>query len=134
MARKIKALGLADDVVMTGYVSDEDLVIFYNLADVFVHPSLYEGFGLPPLEAMACGTPVLTSNVSSLPEVVGEAAVLFDPLNVKSLADGLTRILSDEVLRMELKRKGIERVQKFSWADTVSRTIKVYESVGSGKG
>ncbi len=124
---KITELGLSADMLMTGHLSDEDLVVFYNLADVFVYPSLYEGFGLPPLEAMACGTPVLTSNVSSLPEVVGDAALLVDPLDVKTIAEGVRRLVEDQPLREQLRGKGLLQVKKFSWQDTVKRTNEAYE-------
>src|SRR5204862_6044922 len=92
-----------------GYLPEATLAVMYRLAGVFVFPSLYEGFGLPPLEAMASGTPVVTSNVSSLPEVAGDAAVLVDPYDPTAIADGIYRVLTDEQLRREMRRKGLDR-------------------------
>jgi glycosyltransferase involved in cell wall biosynthesis len=94
-----------------------------------VFPSLYEGFGLPPLEAMASGTPVVTSNVSSLPEVVGDAAILVDPYNAESIADGILSVLRSTHLRDELSKRGLERVKAFSWARSVQRVREVYGEV-----
>src|SRR6185436_2269371 len=99
------------------------------LASVFVFPSLYEGFGLPPLEAMAAGAPVVTSNVSSLPEVVGDAALLIDPMDPGAIAAGMARVLTDPALRAELVRRGFERVKAFSWDRSVARTREVYAEV-----
>jgi glycosyltransferase involved in cell wall biosynthesis len=114
-----------------GYVPDDTLAILYRLAAVFVFPSLYEGFGLPPLEAMASGTPVVTSNVSSLPEVVGDAAVLVDPYRVDSIVEGVRRVLLDPQLAAELRKKGVARAREFSWEQSVSRTHDIYTLVGS---
>ncbi len=91
-----------------GYLPDDTLAILYRLAAVFVFPSLYEGFGLPPLEAMASGTPVVTSNVSSLPEVAGDAALLVDPYDIDSIVDGIRRVLTDSTLAAEMRRKGLD--------------------------
>jgi len=99
----------------------------YSGALAFVYPSLYEGFGLPPLEAMACGTPVLTSNVTSLPEVVGDAGLLVDPYNVEAIAHGIRRLVEDSALREELKRKGLERAKQFTWERTAELTWAVLE-------
>jgi glycosyltransferase involved in cell wall biosynthesis len=112
-----------------GYLPDDTLAILYRLAAVFVFPSLYEGFGLPPLEAMACGTPVVTSNVSSLPEVTGDAAVLVDPYDVQSITDGIAKVLSDPALREDLRMKGIARARTFSWERSVARTREIYQEV-----
>jgi len=98
---------------------------------VFVFPSLYEGFGLPPLEAMAAGAPVITSNVSSLPEVVGDAALLIDPMDAGAIADAMARVLGDEALRAELVRRGHERVKAFSWDRSVARVREVYRELGA---
>ena len=98
----IDKLNIRDDVVFTGYVQDEDLPALYNAADLFVYPSLYEGFGLPPLEAMACGTPVITSNTSSLPEVVGDAGIMIDPYDVDKLADAMHEVLYNDRLREDI--------------------------------
>ena len=100
--------------------------MLYRLASVFVFPSLYEGFGLPPLEAMAAGAPVITSNVSSLPEVVGDAALLIDPMDAGAIADAMARVLGDAALRAELIRRGHERVKAFSWERSVARMREVY--------
>jgi glycosyltransferase involved in cell wall biosynthesis len=112
-----------------GYVPDKTLAVLYRLASVFVFPSLYEGFGLPPLEAMASGTPVVTSNLSSLPEVVGDAAVLVDPYSAESIAEGILSVLRSTHLRGELSKRGLERVKAFSWARSVQRVREVYGEV-----
>jgi glycosyltransferase involved in cell wall biosynthesis len=114
-----------------GYLPEETLAVMYRLAGVFVFPSLYEGFGLPPLEAMASGTPVVTSNVSSLPEVAGEAAVLVDPYDPVAIADGVFRVLTDEQLRKDLSRRGVARAGMFSWEQSVRRVRKIYGEVGA---
>jgi glycosyltransferase involved in cell wall biosynthesis len=114
-----------------GYLSDETLGILYRLAAVFVFPSLYEGFGLPPLEAMACGTPVVTSNLSSLPEVTGGAAELVDPYDVGSIVSGIQRVLNDPALAAQMRRKGLARAREFSWEQSVRKTREVYEAVGT---
>ena len=125
----IDKLNLQKDVIFTGYVLDEDLSALYNAADLFVYPSLYEGFGLPPLEAMACGTPVITSNTSSLPEVVGDAGIMVDPYDVDRLADAMHKVLSNDGLREDMIKKGLERAEMFSWEKTARETLKVYEEV-----
>jgi glycosyltransferase involved in cell wall biosynthesis len=112
-----------------GYLPEETLAVMYRLAGVFVFPSLYEGFGLPPLEAMASGTPVVTSNVSSLPEVAGDAAVLVDPYDPQAIADGIYRVLTDEKLRRTLIHKGIARAGQFSWEQSVRRVRQIYGEV-----
>jgi glycosyltransferase involved in cell wall biosynthesis len=113
-------------------VPDETLAALYRMASVFVFPSLYEGFGLPPLEAMAAGAPVVTSNVSSLPEVVGDAALLIDPLDPNAIADAIVRVLTDASLRADLIRRGYERVKTFSWERSVARVREVYADVARG--
>ena len=122
LRRAVHSHKLHKHVRFLGYLADETLAILYRLASVFVFPSLYEGFGLPPLEAMASGTPVVTSNVSSMPEVTGDAAVLVDPYNVESIVDGIARVLTDPALAAELRRKGIARAREFSWERSVERT------------
>ena len=112
-------------VHFTGYVSDEHLPALYSGAMAMIYPSLYEGFGLPPLEAMACGTPVVTSNNSSLPEVVGRAAILVDATDDASIAHGIVRILRDELLREELSAIGLERAAQFHWDSTAQQTLDV---------
>jgi len=112
-----------------GYLPDRTLAILYRLASVFVFPSLYEGFGLPPLEAMASGTPVVTSNVSSMPEVAGDAALLVDPYDVGAIACAIGRVLTDPALAAELRRKGLARAREFSWERSVLKTLDVYRRV-----
>jgi glycosyltransferase involved in cell wall biosynthesis len=119
LRRRVELSGVRQDVRFFGFVPDETLAALYRLASVFAFPSLYEGFGLPPLEAMACGTPVVTSNVSSIPEVVGDAAVQVDPYDQTAIADGLERVLADGALREALIARGYERVQHFSWERSV---------------
>lgn len=128
-----EALNLQKDVIFPRYLLKEDLVKFYNLADLFVYPSLYEGFGLPPLEAMACGCPVITSNTSSLPEVVGDAGVMVNPYDVDELTNKMYEVLTDEGLKKELSKKGLERAKLFSWRKTAEETWKVYEMVYYGE-
>jgi glycosyltransferase involved in cell wall biosynthesis len=112
-----------------GFVPDKTLAVLYRLASVFVFPSLYEGFGLPPLEAMASGTPVVTSNVSSLPEVVGDAAILVDPYRAEAIADGILQVLRSTHLRDDLRRRGLERVKAYSWRRSAERVREVYGDV-----
>ena len=112
-----------------GYLSDELVALFYSKADVFVYPSYYEGFGLPVLEAMTLGTPVITSNTSSLPEVAGDAAILIDPNNINQLADAILQVISDSQVRQKLIEKGKERAKLFSWERTASETINAYKSL-----
>ena len=132
LRRAVHRHKLHKHVRFLGFQSDETLSVLYRLAAVFVFPSLYEGFGLPPLEAMASGTPVVTSNVSSLPEVAGDAAVLVDPYDVAAIQDGIKRVLTDPVLREELRRKGLQRAREFSWERSVARTREIYlEAAGA---
>ena len=114
-----------------GFQPMETLAAFYRLARVFVFPSLYEGFGLPPLEAMACGAPVVTSNVSSLPEVAGGAALLVDPYDEEAIAAGIVRAVTDEALRADLIARGRERARSFSWAQSVRRIHEIYMEVAN---
>jgi glycosyltransferase involved in cell wall biosynthesis len=127
-------LGIADQVVLTNYVSDDELAALYRMAAVEFFPSLYEGFGMPVLDAMLCGVPVVTSNVSSLPEVAGDAALLVDPLNVDEMADALTRVLEDETLRAEMRAKGLAQASAFSWEKAANVFHQVYETVGKPDG
>jgi glycosyltransferase involved in cell wall biosynthesis len=126
-------LSIEKNIIFAGNLTDPEVVALMNAADVFVFPSLEEGFGLPPLEAMACGTPVVTSNVSSLPEVVRDAALLVDPENVEGIAFAIERVLTDEKLREELIKKGFERVKRFSWEKTARETLEIYKSVAEIK-
>ena len=132
LRRLVHRFQLHPHVRFFGFVQEETLAALYRLASVFVFPSLYEGFGLPPLEAMAAGTPVVTSNVSSLPEVVGDAALLIDPMDAGAIADAMARVLSDEALRADLIRRGRERLSAFSWERSVARTREVYGEAVSG--
>jgi len=115
---------------MTGFVDDADLPALYSAAEVFAFPSLYEGFGLPVLEAMACGTPVVTSDLSSLPEVAGDAALLIDPLDVEALADALWRLTSESQLRQQLIQAGRTRAGQFTWRKAALQLLDVYRRVG----
>jgi glycosyltransferase involved in cell wall biosynthesis len=117
----------AEDVILTGYVTDEDLPALYRTATAFVYPSLFEGFGLPPIEAMACGTPVVTSNTSCLPEVTGEAALLIDPLDEQQIADALLRIVGDSDLRTRLRAAGLEQAKRFTWREAAEKTLRLYQ-------
>jgi glycosyltransferase involved in cell wall biosynthesis len=126
--KQVYQLGLADSITFADASSNESLAELYRGAHAFLFVSFYEGFGLPPLEAMACGTPVLTSNVCSLPEVVGDAAILVDPYDVDAIADGIRRIAGETDLRTELKRKGLAQARKFSWDQTACKTRQVLEA------
>jgi len=123
---RVEELGLTGDVLFPGYIPPDELPLWYNAAELFVYPSLYEGFGLPPLEAMACGTPVITSNVSSLPEVVGEAGLTVDPMDSEGLAEAMSQVLSDEALRQSMRERGLDRAARFSWAEAARETAEVY--------
>jgi len=123
---KVEALELDEEVVFPGYVMNDELSLWYNAATVFSYPSVYEGFGLPVLEAQACGTPVLTSNTSSLPEAAGDGALMVDPYDVEELAAGLDRLLTDEPLRHELRERGLAHARQFSWPRTARETACVY--------
>lgn len=120
---------LGEAVVLTGYVPAQDLPLLYNASDIFAYPSLYEGFGLPVVEAMACGTPVLTSNVSCLPEIAGNAAHFVDPYNEAAIAGALGRMAADDAYRGELAARGLLRAKQFSWERTAEQTRLVYEKV-----
>ncbi len=126
---RVAELGLADSVVFPGFVPAAELPWWYRAADVFVYPSLFEGFGLPVLEAMACGAATITSRTSSLPEVAGEAAVLVDPEDTAALADALSRVLADRALAESLQAAGPRQAAQFSWRRTASETAQVYREV-----
>lgn len=113
----------ASDIIFTGFIANQDKLYVYNLASVFVYPSFYEGFGFPPLEAMACGLPAITSNVSSLPEVVGDGAIMVDPYNADEITQAMDLCLSNEDLRSELREKGLTQAKKFSWQKTAKETL-----------
>ena len=125
----VERLGLSHQVVFPGYVAEADLPLVYNLASLLAYPSLYEGFGLPPLEAMACGVPVVCSNSSSLPELVGNAALMVAPEDTDGLAAALRLALEDETLRQSLRDKGLERAQLFTWTAAAQRLLEAYSSL-----
>lgn len=127
--RELKKSPYSSRILTLSYVNGRDLPSLYSAADVFVFPSFYEGFGLPPLEAMACGTPVITSNVSSLPEVVGNSGVLINPFDEKDIATGMIRVLENETIKDRLSRAGIERAKEFNWDNTAKATIDVYNKI-----
>ena len=126
---RIAKAGIGQHVLFSGIVSDERLIDLYQHATVFVFPSRYEGFGLPVLEAMACGCPVICSNASSLPEVAGEAALLRDPEDVEGFAEEMKRVLMDGGLRQRLRERGLSQAAKFPWSRTAHETIAVYRHV-----
>jgi glycosyltransferase involved in cell wall biosynthesis len=123
---RVEELDLTGDVLFPGYIPPDELPLWYNVAELFVYPSLYEGFGLPPLEAMACGTPVIASNVSSLPEVVGKAGLTVDPMDSKGLAEAMNQVLGDEALRQSMRERGLARSSRFSWVKAARETVEVY--------
>lgn len=125
--RKVRDLRLEDDVIFTGYVPDEDLPALYNLADLFVYPSLYEGFGLPVVESMACGTPVVASDSSSIPEIVGDAALLAPPTDVEALASAMERALTDLALRDHMRASGLAQATNFTWRKAAESLVNVYQ-------
>lgn len=122
---------LASKILFPGFIPQEELPIFYNACDAFVYPSLYEGFGLPPLEAMSCGTPVITSNITSIPEVVEDSGILINPYNENELTEALEKLLNDENLRRTFGEKGLKQASKFSWQETAKKTCEAYEKVFS---
>jgi glycosyltransferase involved in cell wall biosynthesis len=125
---RIRERGLGSDVILTGRVDDADLPAIFNAAEIFAYPSVYEGFGLPPLEALACGTPVLCSDASSLPEVVGDAGILIPPNDLDAWVYELDRLLSDEGARRDVGRRGPERASTFTWEEAGRRTLEVYRA------
>jgi glycosyltransferase involved in cell wall biosynthesis len=129
---QLQRLKLDGSVVFTGPVSNADLAALYRGALAFVFPSLYEGFGLPPLEAMACGVPVLTSNVCAIPEVVADAALLVDPRSTDAIAQGLTRIVEDSALRDSLRHKGFRRAKAFTWDQTAGKVQEILQKAIAG--
>lgn len=128
----VDELSLHEDVLFPGFVPDEELPALYSAADVLVTPSFYEGFGLPALEAMACGAPVIVSDVSSLPEVVGDAGVRIDPRDEAGLADALLRVVQDSALRAALRAAGLERARQFTWEGAARELLSVYARLGRG--
>jgi glycosyltransferase involved in cell wall biosynthesis len=124
-------LGLENVVCFPGSIDEEDIPDLYRGAELFVFPSLYEGFGLPVLEAMRCGVPVIASNVSAIPEVAGDAALLIDPHNVDSLSDAIWQVVHDTTLRQSLQSKGVLQAQRFSWEAVAQQTLDLYMTLGS---
>jgi glycosyltransferase involved in cell wall biosynthesis len=131
---RVEDLDLTDEVRFVGYVPAEELPWWYNAADLFVYPSLYEGFGLPPLEAMACGTPVVSSTVSSLPEVVGSGGLLVDPTDTEALASAMKRLVTDKDTHDSLRAAGLAQAQAFSWQEAAKRTVDSYRRVLATEG
>ena len=129
LQRQIDELDLHNEIIFLDQVTDQELVELYALADVYVFPSLYEGFGLPPLEAMACGTPVVCSNSASLPEVVGDAAMMVDPLDTGAMANAIASILKSNTLQDELMHRGLKQAKQFTWKKTAQRTLNVYQTL-----
>jgi len=123
-----KRMGISENVIFLGHISEEEVVKIYHMADVFAYPSAYEGFGYTPLEAMACGVPVVTSNASSIPEVVGDAAILIDPNNDKEICDAISRVLDDDKLRNKMVEKGIIQANKFGIQRFSENILKIYRS------
>jgi glycosyltransferase involved in cell wall biosynthesis len=132
--RSIEEGKMKDSVILTGYVPQSDLPALYSGSVCFVYPSYFEGFGLPPLEAMKCGTPVIAGNRTSLPEVVGDAGILVDPFDVSAIAAAIERIVDDSDFRHQLSVKGLARSRIFDWRETARRTLNVYEQVVGGLG
>jgi glycosyltransferase involved in cell wall biosynthesis len=131
--KAVADLNLERKVRFLGRVSDLELVTLYSMADVFAFPSFFEGFGIPPLEAMACGAPVITSNTSSLPEVAEGAALLVDPHNIDALAQAITELLENEQLRDDLRQKGYQRAQQYTWAMSAHKMLAIYEKLYRGE-
>jgi glycosyltransferase involved in cell wall biosynthesis len=125
----VKTCKLENRVIFTDFVPEEKLIKLYNGAEIFVFPSLYEGFGLPPLEAMACGVPVITSHAASLPEIVGDAGIQIDPHAPEELCHAIIEVFTNQELRKDLQRKGIERASLLSWEETARKTLRVYQEV-----
>jgi glycosyltransferase involved in cell wall biosynthesis len=132
--RSIEGQGIASDVIFTGYVPEGDLPALYTDALCFVYPSYFEGFGLPPLEAMQCGAPVITGDRTSLPEVIGDAGLMVDPFDEWAISSAIERMIDDPGLRADFRRKGLERARLFNWHQTARRTLQVYERAMERKG
>lgn len=126
---RVEELSLKSNVIFPGFIPLEDLPYFYNACEVFVYPSFYEGFGLPPIEAMSCGAPVITSNITSIPEVVNNSALLIDPYNSHSIANAMQEILENPTLKHLLKKKGYTRSLNFNWQKTALKTLKIYKDI-----
>ena len=129
--KTVGELGLKKNIFFTGYVDEKFLPFYYNSASLFIYPSFYEGFGLPVLEAMAAGTPVITSNISSLPEVAGDAALLLNPYDVEEMARMMEKVLNNKELQEEMREKGLKRAKLFSWERCARETLNLYEEIAS---
>lgn len=125
----IRNLELENDVILTGYIDEQDLPLFYNAAKAFIFPSLHEGFGMPILEAMACGCPVITSNIYSMPEVAGKAALLVNPYDVEEIAKAICEVVSNKKLQRKLAKQGMKRVKKFTWEKSAKEHLEAYKEV-----
>lgn len=125
----IELLQHRKEIIFTGYLQEDYLPLFFNLAEVFVYPSLYEGFGLPCLEAMACGCPVISSNNSSIPEVVGDAGLLVNPCDANEIASAIYRVILDDKLKLKMQTKGFKQARKFDWEITAVKTLEVYKKI-----
>jgi glycosyltransferase involved in cell wall biosynthesis len=130
--RAVEQSGVAANVIFTNYVPEQDLPALYTGALCFIYPSYFEGFGLPPLEAMGCGAPVITGDRTSLPEVVGDAGVLVNPFDTDAISAAIERVIDDDELRAELRRRGLERAATFSWRETARKTFEVYQRATGG--
>ncbi len=124
-----RKLGLAEEVIFSGFIDEEEKSYLLSGAKIFLYPSLYEGFGIPVLEALACGVPTITSNVSSMPEIAGDAALLIDPANPEEIYSAIKRLIDDKGLYLSLKQKSVEQAKKFSWENTALGTLAVYNSL-----
>jgi glycosyltransferase involved in cell wall biosynthesis len=133
LLKKLSSLDITEAVIFVDNISELSLAYYYSSATLLAYPSLYEGFGLPPLEAMACGCPVVTTNTSSLPEVVGEAGIMVNPYDTHSLVQAMRRVLTDDKLRDSVVRKGLEQSKKFSWEKTAELTRQAYNKVAPGE-
>lgn len=131
--KMVVELGLESDIIFAGYLPEEDLPFIYNGADLFISPSVFEGFGIPPVEAMACGTPVLYSDIPAHREIIGDAGVAFNPLDINDISQTVLNALSDTALLKELSEKGIKRAGDFSWDNTAKKTLEVYQEICSFK-
>ncbi|MBU3179896.1 glycosyltransferase family 4 protein [Clostridium psychrophilum] len=129
LVKLAKKLNIESNIIFTGFVPEDHLPIFYNCCDAFIYPSLYEGFGLPPLEAMSCGAPVIASKLTSIPEVVGDSGILINPYDISEMSIAIGDLLSNESLKTDLSSKALIRAKNFSWQNTAFSTLKVYEHI-----
>lgn len=129
LVKLVESLNMTRYIKFTGFAPDEDLPIYYNACELFVYPSLYEGFGLPPLEAMSCGAPVIASNITSIPEVVGDGGLLFNPLKENELLTSMEFMLSSECLRNQFSKIGLKKSKEFSWENTAKKTLEIYNTI-----